>query len=470
MLKFAFLISILTFIAHSLFATIISGNNPEYAGEKLEFKMYSDPVTKNEIPAFSIQFDNQGNFQSDFPVNKTTYVFCDFGIYRGMLFIEPNKTIEILFPPVREKSFADEKNPFFEPVTFWFNLKNDEGINHQVSAFEIQFNQLTNKYFNQLYFRQSREMYDSVVYKLNQEFPKQNSELFEAHKKLKLKVLETDVFRMEANAASELVSTVSSDFWNTPAFINYFEKLFTNRLSFDAKESQGAEIKKAVGLANVGFLQNHVKTKYKVTGHSIDLALLKMIQDAFFSGEFSKNSILKILQSDNLLQNSSSKIREITAIIIEKLELLLPGTNAPVICLKDINGNKHCSNETSGKFKYLVFADAEMMVCQEQLKYLSKIDEMFQEHLEIILIMRKTDIIEMKIFLDKNQVPGLKLVDENNEVIEMYRIKSFPTCILLNENHKVQFETAKAPLDGFEQQFGTFLKNELFRRQRNQGR
>jgi len=30
--------------------------------------------------------------------------------------------------------------------------------------------------------------------------------------------------------------------------------------------------------------------------------------------------------------------------------------------------------------------------------------------------------------------------------------------------------TAKAPLDGFEQQFGTFIQQELFERQRNQGK
>jgi hypothetical protein len=59
-------------------------------------------------------------------------------------------------------------------------------------------------------------------------------------------------------------------------------------------------------------------------------------------------------------------------------------------------------------------------------------------------------------------------VDEYGEFIEKYKVKSFPTCFLLNENHEVVFQQAKAPLDGFEQQFGTFLRQELFERQRNQ--
>ncbi|HKI89947.1 MAG TPA: redoxin family protein, partial [Draconibacterium sp.] len=116
------------------------------------------------------------------------------------------------------------------------------------------------------------------------------------------------------------------------------------------------------------------------------------------------------------------------------------------------------------------FADAEMMVCREQLKYLTKTRQQFQKYLEIILVMRNTDLAEMKSFMEKNVIPGLKLIDENGKYIKEYKVRSFPTCLLLDENHNVIYSEAKAPLDGFEQQFSTFLQNELFKRQRNQSR
>ena len=95
---------------------------------------------------------------------------------------------------------------------------------------------------------------------------------------------------------------------------------------------------------------------------------------------------------------------------------------------------------------------------------------MFQKQLEIIVVLRKSDLIEMKIFLDKEKIPGIHLVDENSEFINKYRIKSYPTCLLLNHNHEVVFQQALAPMDGFENQFGTFLRQYLFEEQRNQGR
>jgi hypothetical protein len=76
----------------------------------------------------------------------------------------------------------------------------------------------------------------------------------------------------------------------------------------------------------------------------------------------------------------------------------------------------------------------------------------------------------MKKFLSENKVPGVKLIDENNAFIELYKVRSFPQCYLLDENHKVKFTAAKAPLDGFEQQFGSFIQQELFQRQSNQGK
>lgn len=147
-----------------------------------------------------------------------------------------------------------------------------------------------------------------------------------------------------------------------------------------------------------------------------------------------------------------------------------PGTTAPTICLKTLDEQKNCTFQNNGKYKYIIFADTEMAVCREHLKYLPAIQQKFQKHLEIFVVLRKTDAVEMKKFFAENEVPGIKLVDETSEFINQYKIKSFPQCFLLDQNHKVKFVAAKAPLDGFEQQFGSFIQQELFERQRNQGK
>jgi peroxiredoxin len=468
--KKVFLFFLLFFFSRFVFSAVIEGQNKAYAGKKLSFYSFSDPVAKEEKLLFTLNFDGEGRFKTDVNVAKTTFAFCEFGIFRGQFFLEPGKNINLLFPPFQEKSFSDQKNPFFEPIVFWFMIQGDNGLNSKISGFETQFSQLTGKYFNELYFRQSKEKYDSVGILINQSFPKSEIPVFETHKNLTLEMLQAEAFRIEPKNSAKMLAAISEDFWNHPAFIALFDKSFSGRLSFDVKEIQGDQIRKAVAQANIGFLLEHVSKNYQVTGKMAELALLKMLHDGFYSGDFSKNSILQLLETDKLKNNTNKTIRETTLNISKKLSFLQPGSKAPVICLKDINGNRKCTDANSGKFKYIVFADNEMVVCQEHLKYLTRINELFQKNLEIILVMRRTDIIEMKIFLDKNNIPGLQLVDESGEFTRNYNVKSFPTCLLFDENHKVVYENVKAPLDGFEQQFGSFLQKELFERQRNQPR
>ena len=59
--------------------------------------------------------------------------FCDFGIYQGRLFLEPGQNIKLKLPPLREKSFADKKNPYFSPVAFWFATDDKTQLNNQIS-------------------------------------------------------------------------------------------------------------------------------------------------------------------------------------------------------------------------------------------------------------------------------------------------------------------------------------------------
>ncbi len=465
-LSVLFLLILFSFFAEA--STTIKCENLEYAGVKLDFFQYSDPVTKEAEFLFSLEFDETGNCNTTVNHKTTTYVFCDFGIYHGMLFLEAGETIDLRLPPLREKSFADQKNPYFSPVAFWFKTENNIQINNQISDFTRQFNQLTDKFFNQLYFRQSKEIYDSLVYLLDKEFRDIKSETFFFHKKMKLKMVEVEAFRQKPEQFSGMFSDIKSQFWLYPSFIDLFEKTFDDQLSFEAKSVKGNEIRTAVNSANILYLQSFVKNRYNISGEITELVILKLLHDAFYSNDFSKSSVIKMVESELFTKNSNKIIRQAAIHISAKFSHLQKGTLAPVICLKNLDAQQICTNKTSDKFKYIIFADTEMIVCREHLKYLTNIEKRFQKYLEIFVVLRKTEITKMKNFLAENEIVGIKLIDENNEFITAYKVKSFPQCFLLNENHKVQFVSAKSPLDGFEKQFGSFLQRELFERQRNQ--
>jgi hypothetical protein len=455
----------------NVFASVtIQCDNPNYAGKILEFYSYSDPVSSATKIMFTLKFDKTGKCTKSIETQTTNFVFCDFGIYRGLLFTEPNQTIKLQLPPLREKSFADQKNPYFEPVSFWFATENKQQLNNQVSDFTNRLNHLTDKYFDQLYFRQSKQIYDSVLYFIEKDFGGIKSEAFQFHKKLSLKMVEVDAFRLKPEDYSAQFSGMKQQFWLHPSFTSLFEKTFTGQLSFEVKSVKGNEIRKAVNQGNISFLIDHIKTKYKITGEMAELVLLKMLHDAFYSGDFSNSSIQQMIKSTRFTGHQNKIIRETSINISEKIMHLQTGSAAPAICLNSLEGKKSCTNQIAGKYKYIIFADAEMAVSREHLKYLLVIEQKYAKNLEIFIVLRKTDATQMRKFFTENEIPGIKLIDENSEFINQYKVKSFPQCYLLDQNHKVKITSVKAPLDGFEQQFGALLQNERLENLRKQGK
>jgi hypothetical protein len=456
-------------LSPNVFASvIIECNNPNYAGKKLDFHAYSDPISSKTKPVFSLDFDKTGKASESVELSTTQFIFCDFGIYRGLLFIEPNQKIVLQLPPVREKSFADQKNPYFEPVSFWFATDNSQQLNNQISVFTNRLNLLTDQYFDQLYFRQSKQIYDSVLFFIEKEFGGIKSEAFQFHKKLSLKMTEADAFRLKPEDYSALFSGVKQQFWLHPSFTAFLDKTFTGQLSFAVKSVKGDEIRKAVNQGNISFLIKHINTKYKITGEMADLVLLKMLHDAFYSGDFANVAVQQMIKSTRFTGHQNPMIREAAANIFEKITHLQAGSAAPAICLNNLTGQKTCTNQTTGKYKYIIFADPEMAVSREHLKYLSAIEEKYAKTLEMFIVLRNTDAAQMKKFFVENEVPGVKLVDGNSEFINLYKVKSFPQCFLLDQNHKVKITSVKAPLDGFEQQFGAILQNDRIENMRKQ--
>lgn len=448
----------------------ITCDNPKYAGKKLVFYRYSDPVSQKTVQSFTLEPDKTGKASATVDVQNTQFVFCDFGIYRGLLLIEPGQNVKIQLPPVREKTFADEKNPYFEPVKFWFATENKTQLNNQVSAFSAELGQLTDKYFDQLYFRQLKLYYDSVRIQIEKDFGNVKNETFVQHKTFSLKLVEVEAFRLKPEDYATVFNGVKTHSWFHPAFTDLFTKAFSGLLSFDAKSVKGADLKKAVNQGNLQVVADHLRTKYKLSGDAADLALLKMLHDGWYSGDFSKNSILQMVKSAKFTGHQNLVIRETAADIAEKISFLQTGSAAPAICLKNLEGAKVCTNTSKGKYKYIIFADTEMAVSREHLKYLQAVQQKYQKSLEIFIVLRKSETAAVKKFFSENEVLSEKLIDENGDFEKLYKIRSYPQCFLFDENHKVKIAPAKAPLDGFEQQFGVFLQNEQIENLRKQGK
>ena len=271
-------------------ATTVKCSNAEYANKELRFYRLADPISGDTEHAFSLKFDANGTANASINHSLTLYTFSDFGVYRGMLLLEPGKTITLKLPPFREKSFGDQKNPYFSPVSFWFHSESSIHLTDKVSSFDQKLNSLTNKYFNELYLSQSKTVFDSVQLRLNNSFPEVSPQAFNLHKQLRLKFIKADIFRQRPEEYSEFFTDIKDEFWIHQEFVALFEKTFNEQLSFSAKAIGGKEIFTAVEKQDMKALLSFVEKKFKTTGKMADLVLLKLLHDGFYSNDFSQIS------------------------------------------------------------------------------------------------------------------------------------------------------------------------------------
>jgi len=441
-------------------AVKITGTEPSCAGLTIEFHTLTDPVSKSEKVVFILQPDAKGNFTVEVHVPEISWCFSDFGIYRIMLIVDPGKDIRIKLPTFRAKSFEESKNPYFEPVVMWVKTENASmnDLTNLTAEFDKRYFQLTNHYFDQLYYRQQKDFSDTIKRILGKEFANYNHSWFNMHKQVRFKELEAGTMRRGREKTAGSLNTIPPSFWKQPSFSDFLNNLFVNTLSIESKALAGSKIRQWISGENIAELLKWVQNYTGSTPPLSDLVLLKMLHDAYYSGEFQGTKILRLVRSDYFASNREPEIRTTAQKVNAKLSFLQPGTPAPEICLSDLSGKQVCSTDNTKPFQYLLFVDLEIPVCREHVKYLKTMAEKTGPGLLILLIVSDSKKAEVKEFISVNRIPGIVTTDTWNEAAKKYAIRSYPSAFLLDKEHKVVLAPARTPLDGFEFQFSQFKK------------
>jgi hypothetical protein len=418
---------------------------------------WSDPVSKNAVPAFTLKIGPQGRIQVETGVAGLLFCYADFDAYRGKMIIIPGQTIKIKLPPLKERTFEESKNPYFKPIELWLpgQVEGQDDLTTRFARFDQRFFELQDRFFNQLFFRQQRNYLDSVRIPLEREFAAYTHPEFRWHHQLMLKTIEAGMLRTGREKLMGSLKDIPAPAWKLPSFADLTDRLLTNTLSQESKSSQGVQLRAMISQRNVAELKKWTENLTGAASPLADLLLIKLLHDAFYSGEFPKNAILQILQGSHFTAHTTREIRVSAAEVAEKLQFLYTGTTAPGICLPSLAGDTLCSVTANKPYQYILFADLEIPVCQEQVKYLAEIHQRIGERVDILVVLTPSARISNKDFVLTHKIPGRIVIDDlTRKTARQYKIRSYPSALLLNREHKVVLSPAKTPLDGFELQLG----------------
>jgi len=185
------------------------------------------------------------------------------------------------------------------------------------------------------------------------------------------------------------------------------------------------------------------------------MAILKGINDAFYKQQFNPQTILNLLSKIEQ-SNWGTGEKKIAAALKVKLLHLMVGTEAPEVHMQDLNGTSAKLSSFKDKFVYLHFTTVTNPICRKQMDELKTIADQYKTKVEFINLLPKADLAKKELILQQNWPGKFMIVDD--EVLENYQVKSFPTSYLLDEKGILISSPALNPLDGLSHTLSDTMK------------
>jgi hypothetical protein len=458
---FLFILAGLFFAGKSWSAQVkISGKAPGYASNTIDLYTLHDFISEEKIKLGTLRFSSDGTFSLAADISETNLCLADFDGYRGMIYLEPGKSYEIVFLPKRTLTETQKRNPFVKPEPVWFGIvapdKND--LNYKIQQFEQEYAKLEGKYFDQIFESQTKSLVDTVKLLLDNNFPKTNLPFFEAHKLFRKANLD---FALNQGKTAEFMETYFSSnkpVYNLAAYSVIFNQVFTNYFS----RLNNPEINKEINAANLQKLDEYFQQKLHFNKELSHLVLLKSLNDAYYSKQFAKASILKMLGQVKSPDWNPFE-QETAQLISTKLVYLTSGTVPPAISLKNLNGQKVNLADYRNTYVYLHFTDPQNTICRQHLDALKPISARYKEKLVIINV-----IPDGKVFKNESAWPGIFTTTETNIEVS-YKVKTFPNSFLIGKDGKLLLSPAPNPIDGLDRQIGQIFKSDYIREMQKSG-
>lgn len=463
---------VFSFLQGNAQTDVVSGNAKTYAGDTLKMYSIDDYITKNETLISTAIVDADGNFSFEVKVKDVVLAYIDLTVFKGLIFLQPNRKQVIVLPEKQRIAIQDQLNPYFRKTEFYVKMlnKDNDDLNYLIPAFDKLYNQsMTEVYYTRR--RYTKASTDSIENYLSSQFVSSNA-YFSEYKKYRFALLDYTAYHRSKDDIVKQLFTNQEILQNNPAYSELFDELFSN--IFTNGKTSAISIPglyKCIYDKSYYSLRKTLQADPKVsTERFADYLILKGLKDSYYSDSFPKDALVAV--ADSLATGSKSKdFKKIAALLSERFTTLLCGYSAPDINLSDIANNEYNLQKSSGKFVYLTFYNPNSYSAISDLELIKQVRKDFPaEVLDIVTIIVSQDKNDVQKFVESNKDINWKVLWYNfdTELIKNYNIKAFPTYYLINPNGILVMNPAPSPQEYFNEKFTAIFrnwKNEQYRQQ-----
>ncbi len=445
------LLIILFVLPLALFAekVVLKANVPEYVGKTFTFLTFYDRITYAEKELCTCVIEDNGDFSCSFETDETTYVFLHLGTYEAFIFVEPGKEYNLLFPEMKEKTLADELNPYFEPVRYHLGIENssESELNYQLAFFDAVYSKMAEDNSYLIYSKSNKLNVDESVLKVDSLFSDVSNKFFNDFKKYKYASFRHLSYQEKMKSISNTYYLNNEVLYQNPAYMDLFNQVYDEYFLYFGRTETGKQIYNDIGkLKSIKSLKRTLGLDSVLTNDTLkELVILKCLHDEFYNDKFSRSAMLTVLDSLEI-QTKINEHKLIAKNIREKVTKLMVGYKPPVFELHDLDSNLISLDSYKGKYIYLGFCTSISYACIKEFAMLEKLYENHKDHFEIIVICMDESLSQMKRFVKMKGYPFKFLYYGNQpDVFKDYDIRAFPTYYFIDKEGKLAISPAPSP-------------------------
>jgi len=382
--------------------------------------------------------------------------------------VEPGKNYTVTLPPFSLRTSNEAHSSYFKPAPYWLGLpaKDNSDLNFAVRSFVADFNSETVKNTISIYQKQSKEVVNEIIERIESKYSANKNEYFKTLKKYYFAELEyavnqrTPEFVIQKYFATEPVQL------HHPIYQRAFEAIFSD---FLRKQSQNIQNREIVHLTNSG---NYLKlvSLFENRGYKkefAELVVLKGLNDGYYTNTFAKEGVMKAIEMAQTA-TTSAILQPIAHQIKRKLSLLAVGGKAPAIKLNNLKKMPVTLNQFRGKFIYLSFFNSKSSDCRAELDSIVSIEKRLRQVLTVVSIALDDNFdAAVKLWNSKGYKWELLDGSKQKQLINNYNASITPAFYLIDPDGALKLSQAPSPSHGFEPLFLKMFRDYNFKRQRN---
>ncbi|MFP4018421.1 MAG: peroxiredoxin family protein, partial [Bacteroidales bacterium] len=312
------------------------------------------------------------------------------------------------------------------------------------------YNRIVNQNIKKIY--NSPQILDSLYNVIDTAHSSENL-FFQHYKDYKLGELKLISANQKSSQVVEELFKKEKIQYHNPAYMDLFNQTFENYFeefyseydrNIDKIINQAAELKQVDSiLGKAELLSGNKKLR--------ELVMLKGMHDAYYSNNYKKSSIIKLLEKFHEYSNEEYH-QEIAKNIHDKITRIRTGFEPPEFCLYDLDSNLVCLDSLKGNYIYLGFCNTENYSCLRQFKALNNLYEKHKNHFKIIVISTDESFEQLKRHAERNQYPWKILHYGNDkEILKKYNVKSQPLYFFIVPDGTLSLSPAPSPAEKVEQ-------------------